>query len=139
MSGHIPRVVMNDAQAINTNTIHSIFTRKAVDLRVLTVSFYNTLTMLSAELCGRSYGGGVLKLETKEAEKLCLIDIKETSVEKELNRKFSDIDKLVRSRHTHEALKIVDEVLLEEYLGLSPIELKLLRKAYRSVKRVRYA
>jgi hypothetical protein len=94
--------------------------------------------MLSAELSGRSYGGGVLTLETKEAEKLCLIDIKETSVEKELNRKFSDIDKLVRSRHTHEALQIVDEVLLEEYLGLSPIEMKLLREAYRSVKRARY-
>jgi hypothetical protein len=32
--------------------------------------FFNSLTLAWAEVCGRSYGGGVLELEPREAEEL---------------------------------------------------------------------
>ncbi len=37
---------------------------------VLPIAALNTVTLLGSELVGRAYGGGLLKLEPKEADKL---------------------------------------------------------------------
>ncbi len=36
-------------------------------MELLPLAFLNSATLFSAEMVGRSYGGGVLKLEPKEA------------------------------------------------------------------------
>ena len=61
---------MNGAKATSTDTIHRVRVKKDVDIRLLTTVFFNSLTLAWAEVCGRSYGGGVLELEPREAEEL---------------------------------------------------------------------
>ena len=79
LSHEAPRLVSNIARVANTNLLHCVeFSRDALRATATTsghwpASWYSTLTLLSAELCGRSYGGGVLKLETKEAERVRLL------------------------------------------------------------------
>ena len=63
MSGAFPRLVSNEAGALSTNSVHGVRPYNGADPRALAAGFYTSLTMLSAELVGRSYGGGVLKLE----------------------------------------------------------------------------
>jgi hypothetical protein len=55
----------------------------------------SSLTLLSAEVEGRAYGGGVLKLETREAEKLLVPRIAPDS-SKRLAHAFAEADALVR-------------------------------------------
>jgi hypothetical protein len=57
---------------MHTNTLHGVTVAEGVSAKALAVGFYNSLTMLSAELLARSYGGGVLKLEPTEAEALLI-------------------------------------------------------------------
>jgi adenine-specific DNA methylase len=71
MNHHGPRLIVNDAGAGSSNLLHGVTLRpSAPPVRALAVAMCSSLTLLSAEIEGRAYGGGVLKLETKEAERV---------------------------------------------------------------------
>jgi len=67
-------------------------------------------TLLSAEIEGRSYGGGVLKLETKEAERLLVPDPGANS-RTALIAVLPALDILVRDGDLQAAARITDEIL----------------------------
>ncbi|MFP5309593.1 MAG: Eco57I restriction-modification methylase domain-containing protein [Actinomycetes bacterium] len=70
-SHHHPRVVLNEAGAVTTDTIYrGWLTTGETTSRDFTAGFHNSLTMLSAEMEGRSFGGGVLELVPSEIKKL---------------------------------------------------------------------
>ncbi|MGQ9630396.1 MAG: HsdM family class I SAM-dependent methyltransferase [bacterium] len=141
MANQIPRLVFNEAGAVSTNTIHGVYmlSPARVNERALVASFYNSLTLLSAELVGRSYGGGVLKLETQEAEKIKLVIPKDTDVVQELACVAPQIDGLLRQKRTDEAIALVDRILLGDYLKLDDRALNLLREAHKSLQAKRMA
>lgn len=72
MSDVVPRLCLNRAQVVSSNTLHNIrLPRIPVLLRkAFVTAFYNSATLLSCERVGRSYGGGVLKLEPREADRI---------------------------------------------------------------------
>jgi len=66
-----PRLVVNDVGAWSSNLLHGVtLGLLAPPARALAAAMTSSLTLLSAEIEGRAYGGGVLKLETKEAERV---------------------------------------------------------------------
>src|SRR6185369_12958663 len=91
-SSAFPRLAVNEAGALNTNTLHAVSVT-ADDLRPedLAAGFHNSLTLLCAELVGRSYGGGVLKLEPTEASSLLMPPIAQ-----EVGKKLREVDRLIR-------------------------------------------
>lgn len=141
MANQIPRLVLNEAGAVSTNTIHGMYllSPEQVNERALVTSFYNSLTLLSTELVGRSYGGGVLKLETQEAEKIKLVIPKDSSVVQELAWVAPQIDGLLRQKRADEATALVDRILLRDYLKLDDRALSLLREAHGSLQARRMA
>ena len=75
MAGHAPRIIINDAAISCTNSllrIHWTVAMFSEQIKALALSSLSTVTQLSAELVGRSYGGGVLKVEPSEAVHLVL-------------------------------------------------------------------
>lgn len=67
-----PRIVLNQAAATCTDTLHKVrFYDKGI-AESATLNAHNSLTWALAEVRGRSYGGGVLELEPSEAEALLL-------------------------------------------------------------------
>ncbi len=77
-SHHYPRVVLNDADVVTTDTIYrgrakGELVGRAADL---VASFHNSLTLVSAELEGRSFGGGVLELVPSEVARLSVPFVK---------------------------------------------------------------
>lgn len=123
-AAEFPRISVNEAGALHTNTLHGVTLRKAagVDAPALAFAFYNSLTLLSAELVGRSYGGGVLKLEPTEAEALLIPSVLPFGP-----TELSQVDGLVRARKLEEVLDLVDGLVLVEGLGLSWQEVVTLR------------
>lgn len=117
-----PRLVLNEAGVLQTNTIHGVYLKTPMDAASLGVAFYNSLTLLSAELVGRSYGGGVLKLEPTEAGSLILPPVPEN-----LGELLDEVDGLIRSRELEAALDLIDPIVLGEGLGLSGEEIRALR------------
>lgn len=69
MNADTPRLAVNDARVRHLNSVHGLYlTDEARPLRTaLAVASLNSATLLGAELVGRAYGGGVLKLEPGEA------------------------------------------------------------------------
>jgi adenine-specific DNA-methyltransferase len=73
-----PRVIVNDANVVTTDSAYGIYPNDGVDARGICFSFYNSLTMLFAEISGRFYGGGVLELSPLEFRSLPLPYIQPT-------------------------------------------------------------
>jgi len=68
-----PRLILNQAGVNSTNTIHRVYFGNEIDgveRKALAVSLLSTFSRLSAEVEGRTYGSGVLKLEIGETRQL---------------------------------------------------------------------
>lgn len=114
MIGDVPHLVANTAHATSTNSVHRVFLASASPpARILAFSFYNSITLLSAELNGRSYGGGVLKLETKEAEKL-LVPSNHLQPAESI---ISKVDELLRLGKFDSVIAIVDSEIVKAGLA----------------------
>lgn len=72
MSHEGPRLVTNGGRVQALNSVHGLVLNgnKRLGRDLLPLAALNSVTSLGAELVGRSYGGGVLKLEPREAAKL---------------------------------------------------------------------
>lgn len=111
MSHHTPLMVVNDG-ARSTNLVHSVKLRQEpnTDPRAVAACSLSSVWALSAEVEGRAYGGGVLKLETKEAERL-LLPVLDGRLSADLVGMVEDLDRLVRAGRRAEASAAVDAVL----------------------------
>lgn len=119
-----PLLTINQAQTASTDTIHRVRFRKNVQPEKLAAIFFNSLTLAWAEVCGRSYGGGVLELEPREAEHLPIPYSEDVVIDTER------VDELLRRKQDEEALDYVDRVVLSEYLGIDRLTLKGIRSAW---------
>lgn len=121
-----PRLAVNEARAIQTNTLHGVRLKDGIDGAAVAAAFYNSATLLSCELVGRSYGGGVLKLEPTEAERVLM-----PALDERLAAMLPEVDRLIRGRRFEEACDVVDPIVLSEGLGLSAGQIDALRSARR--------
>ncbi len=125
---HYPKIILNDAAATSTDTIHRVKLRNGVPARTVAASFLNSLTFAFSEVTGRSYGGGVLEIEPNEAERLPLPLIGADTL------KLDELDKLLRDGDISRALDSTERVLLPDGLGLSSDETKLLRNIWQKLR-----
>jgi adenine-specific DNA-methyltransferase len=122
MNADTPRLTTNQARAHNLNSVHGVYLRPEfakLGQRLLPLGMLNSMTLLGAELVGRAYGGGMLKLEPKEADRLPvpspdLVD----SASYDLARIRPRVAAALRSGCLEAAVQLVDEVLLTGELGL---------------------
>lgn len=140
MSHRYPRLVTNSAKAMFVNSMHGIKLRtgKREAKQALPLLVLNSVTMIGAEMHGRSYGGGVLKLEPREAASLPMPS--EDALEcawQILKPERSHLDTQLRKGMWLEAVKRVDEVLLRNTLGFSAAEVAELSAAARSLRQRR--
>ncbi len=73
MSHQMPRLISNDAGVHVSNSMYGVSlvrNRKVIGRELLPRLFLNSVSALSAELEGRSYGGGLLKHEPREADRI---------------------------------------------------------------------
>ena len=68
------RLIVNEAEAVTTDTLYrgwmqATYAGREADLAA---SFHNSLTLLSTEIEGRSFGGGVLELVPSEISRLAI-------------------------------------------------------------------
>lgn len=105
-SNRYPRVIANHARVVTTDTIYKgqILTGAPVSADDFTATFHNSLTMLSAEIEGRSFGGGVLELVPSEVSALRVPVIRGAGAElarlDELTRTSTDPEALIEATDT---------------------------------------
>jgi len=138
MSHRYPRLIANTARTTFVNSMHGVRlvpNAPNVARQALPLLAFNSVTMLGAEIFGRSYGGGVLKMEPREAG---LLPVPHYSALEEswaiLARDRQGLNsQLLQGRWTN-VVKLVDEALLVKTLNLSRGEVTDLHDAARSLR-----
>lgn len=108
-----PRLTVNAAAATSTDTVHRVRLTARVEPAALAAAFHNSVTFAFAEIMGRSYGGGVLELEPREAERLPIAPPAYADAEL-----ASDVDLLLKANEVEKALDVVDRRVLIDGVGL---------------------
>jgi len=127
------RAAANLSGANSTNNIHRVYFRPdlvSVGARIVS-SWMNAVTTISAELLGRVYSGGVLKLEPGEAGGLLVPDpagLRYVPTER--------IDRALRSSDELSAWELADRVACR-VLGLAPSVVARTRRASLALREAR--
>lgn len=134
MIGERPRAAVNRCEAFYTNALHGLRTAPGIAAEQVALAFHSTLTLLSIELEGRSYGGGILKLEPTEMQRVVIPWVGTRADLSELAR---GVDVLLRAGRYRDAVAMVDDVYLRSGLGLDVATLALLESGCERLRRRR--
>lgn len=119
-NNHYPKLIINEAGAYTTDTMHRVSMRNGTEIEALVASYYNSLSLAFAEISGRSHGGGVLELMPNEAEDILLPYHKNNA------KLLPMIDKMLRSKKDiSEILKVTNQKILKQNYGFSDKEIAL--------------
>lgn len=143
MNADTPRLSTNRARAHHVNSVHGVYLRDEVrDLgaELLPLAALNSVTLLGAETVGRAYGGGMLKIEPREADQLpmpspALI----AELADDLARLRPKVGSLLKNGRLLDAVGVVDEVVLTRGLDLSASHLAAIREDHRRLTARRVA
>lgn len=128
-----PRLTTNDARAHILNSLYGVILNQSgrlIGRELLPIACLNSATLLGAEIVGRSYGGGMLKHEPKEADCLPVpsLDVLEAA-RGDLRGIEIVVSADLRSTDVTRAVDRVDKVILERHLGLDRHQIAALRRA----------
>ena len=116
MNHNGPRLVLNEVNINSTNSIHRVFFKKELtqtDKKLVAISLFTSFSQTSAELEGRSYGSGVLKIEPSEAKRIKLIFPNDKS-ELEIDSVFNQINIYLRENNYVKAQGTANKFLLKD-------------------------
>ena len=126
--GAYPRIVLNYAKALTTDTLHKIRFKPGMDPIVVTCSMLNSFTFLCCELLGRSYGGGVLTFEPSEVRAIPIPILDDYKIDLQLYDDLAKIDDF------DEILRINDEIILEKGLGFSKEDVASINSMWKKMR-----
>ena len=113
-----PRLILAERGIRCTNTLHRVSFSEDVSCsqrHVAALTLVSTFGQLMAEKAGRTYGGGVIKFELKEARSLPILQPKVRVKGEFVGR----INNLILCGENERARQAVDEMLLPSILGTS--------------------
>lgn len=114
-----PKFVLNKCNAVSTDTMHRVKFNEGQEPERIVLSYYNSISFAFTELCGRSYGGGVLEILPGEVGNVVVPNLDEIPIDV-VRGLLIKIDEVVRREaNIEQALDIVDNEILIGRLGIN--------------------
>jgi hypothetical protein len=127
MNADRPHLTGNRARVHHLNSVHGVYLRhglRRTGTELLPLAALNTVTLIGAETVGRAYGGGLLKLEPREADVLPMPSPAVLAAAAPALRVLRPrIGALLAAGRLHEATSLVDAALLGESVSRTQLEL----------------
>jgi adenine-specific DNA-methyltransferase len=137
MNADTARITTNSSGARHLNSVHGIYLRdehRELGRELLPIASLNTVTLLGAETVGRTYGGGILKLEPREAGLLPVPRVALVAqVAHHLRRVREQVLGHLTAGRLLDAVAAVDDILLRKGLGMTEADLATLRRAHEAL------
>jgi adenine-specific DNA-methyltransferase len=125
-SNLFPRMAVNEANSYVTDAFYRIRMKDGNKINDLVFSFYNTVTLIFAELEGRYYGGGVLELTPNEYKNLSI----PFCIKIQMSQ-FKKLDKMLRTKtNIKDVLDYTDQIILKDYYNLSNKDISRLKEIH---------
>jgi adenine-specific DNA-methyltransferase len=133
MNADTPRLSTNRAGVRHLNSVHGVYLGaglRRLGTELLPLACLNSLTLLGAETVGRAYGGGMLKIEPREADRLPVPapDLVRR-LRPELLAVRAGVLRALGAGRLLDAVALVDEVVLAAGLGLPAADTEVIRRA----------
>lgn len=116
MNADTPRLTTNEAGALHLNSVHGIYLRdehRQIGEELLPLASLNSVTLLHAELVGRAYGGGILKIEPREADVWAMPSPALVSARAKALRSVKvQVAQLLQTGQLLDAVAVVDKAML---------------------------
>ena len=133
MNADTPRLCANRAGVHHLNSVHGVYLRPGsvrTGQDLLPIASLNSMSMLGAETVGRAYGGGMLKVEPREADRLpmptaALIE----AARDDLRARRPELQRALVLKDVNAISEVVDDILLVRHLGMRPAQVQALREA----------
>lgn len=133
MNADTPRLTTNDAGALHLNSVHGVFfgsELRELGRELLPLASLNSATLLHAEMVGRAYGGGILKIEPREADVWAMpAPALVSACANALRAAKRDVADLLAAGRLLDAVEIVDSIVLSNGTNLSEEEINMIRQA----------
>ena len=132
-----PKFVLNRCGAVSTDTMHRMKFNDGVNPENVLLAYYNSVSFAFTEICGRSYGGGVLEILPGEMGNILLPKI--DNIDPHIRTTLLErIDHIVRNDEDIEkALDFVDQEVLVSLLGINPTICKQARSIWKKMQKRR--
>lgn len=137
MNADTPRLTTNSAGVAHLNSVHGVYLKddyRDLARELLPLASLNSVTLLNAEMVGRSYGGGILKLEPREADVWAMPSpdhIRSHSAE--LRAIKGKVTTLLKHAKLAQAVELVDEALFAGRRIVDMNDLMRVREAHASM------
>lgn len=120
-----PLLVLNRSGLRCTNALHTIRWRQVSGTapEAVATGFLSSAVSTWAELHGRRYGGGVLKMEPSTLNRAPVPIVKAGK------HAFGELDGLMRAGREEEARGLADDIILRDEMGLSRRDIRRLQQA----------
>lgn len=123
-----PKLIINEAGAYTTDTMHRVKVKDRVDISALVAGFYNSLSFAFSEISGRSYGGGVLELMPSEVENIRLPYTEDNAF------LLEEIDRMMRKKFPIEkVLEYTNNIILKKGCGFSSLEIEIANNIWKKL------
>ncbi|WP_394368282.1 hypothetical protein [Cruoricaptor ignavus] len=123
-----PKLIINQANAYTTETMHRVNIKKNVNQNAFIASYYNSLSFAFAEISGRSHGGGVLELMPSEVENIFL-PYHESNEEL-----IGSIDEMIRANESVDTiLEITNKKILIDNYGFSKQDVEIADRIWKKL------
>ena len=115
-------MILNESECLNSNAVHSVNWNACLDVepRAVAVAFLSSAVSVWAELRGRRYGGGVLKIEPGTLKRVPV------PLLQGVEDIFEDVDRELRKGQEERARRLVDDRVLRQGLALNDREIEYL-------------
>lgn len=134
MNADTPRLTTNVAGARHLNSVHGVYFNEGhrdIGRELLPLASLNSVTLLNAEMVGRAYGGGILKIEPKEADVWAMPSLALVESRAEELRAIKDqVACTLQKGKLADAVRRVDEALLLDSAQVATDELDSVRRAH---------
>lgn len=132
-----PKFVLNCCEAVSTDTMHRIKFNEGLEPERIILSYYNSISFAFTEICGRSYGGGVLEILPGEVGNI-LVPVLDCVPLQKVREVLTEVDRFVRNDADIEnALDLVDNEILVQHLHVDAVICRTMRNIWKKMQRRR--